>query len=73
MTEVGVIAPNPIVKAGVVVLVAQVAVTPLLAAAVDTELTVPLVAALITPATSTFNPLPTLTPPNVLAVAAGKV
>ena len=40
-TEVGVMAPNPIVKAGVVVAVAQVAVTPLLAAAVDTEVTVP--------------------------------
>ena len=43
LTEVGVIAPNPIVKAGVVVAVAQVAVTPLLAAAVETEVTVPVV------------------------------
>jgi hypothetical protein len=34
-------APNPIVKAGVVVAVAHVAVTPLLAAAVETEVTVP--------------------------------
>jgi hypothetical protein len=41
LTDVGVMAPNPIVKAGVVVAVAQVAVTPLLAAAVDTEVTVP--------------------------------
>ena len=43
LTEVGVIAPNPIVRAGVVVGLAQVAVTPLLAAAVDTEVTVPVV------------------------------
>jgi hypothetical protein len=42
-TEVGVIAPSPIVRAGVVVAVAQVAVTPLLAAAVETEVTVPFV------------------------------
>ena len=41
LTDVGVIAPNPIVKAGVLVAVAQVAVTPLLAAAVETEVTVP--------------------------------
>lgn len=37
----GVIAPNPIVNAGVVVPLAQVAVTPLFAAAVETEVTVP--------------------------------
>ena len=43
LTEVGVIAPNPMVRAGVVVAVAQVAVTPLLAAAVETEVTVPVV------------------------------
>ena len=43
LTEVGVIAPSPIVKAGVVVAVAQVAVTPSLAAAVETEVTVPVV------------------------------
>jgi len=41
LTDVGVMAPNPIVKAGVVVAVAHVAVTPLLAAAVETEVTVP--------------------------------
>lgn len=41
LTEVGVMAPNPIVNAGVVVAVAHVAVTPLLAAAVETEVTVP--------------------------------
>ena len=40
-TELGVIAPNPIVNAGVVVAVAQVAVTPLFATAVETEVTVP--------------------------------
>jgi hypothetical protein len=45
LMEVGVIAPNPIVKAGVVVDVAHVAVTPLLAAAVDTDVTVPVAAA----------------------------
>ena len=39
--EVGVILPKPIVNAGVVVAVAQVAVIPLLAAAVETEVTVP--------------------------------
>lgn len=43
LTDVGVMAPNPIVKAGVVVAVAQVAVTPLLAVAVETEVTVPVV------------------------------
>jgi hypothetical protein len=41
LTDVGVMSPNPIVNAGVVVAVAHVAVTPLLAAAVDTEVTVP--------------------------------
>ena len=46
LTEVGVMAPRPIVRAGVVVAVAQVAVTPLLAAAVETDVTVP-VAALV--------------------------
>ena len=41
LTEVGVIAPKPMVKAGVVVAFAQVAVTPLPAAAVETDVTVP--------------------------------
>ena len=41
LTEVGVMAPKPMVRAGVEVAVAQVAVTPLLAAAVETEVTVP--------------------------------
>ena len=41
LTLVGVMAPSPMVSAGVVVAVAQVAVTPLLAAAVETEVTVP--------------------------------
>jgi hypothetical protein len=45
LTVVGVMLPNPIVKAGVVVAVAHVAVTPLLAAAVETEVTVPVGAA----------------------------
>ena len=40
-TEVGVIAPNPMVNAGVVVGLVHVAVTPLLAAAVETFVTVP--------------------------------
>lgn len=40
-TDVGVIAANPIVKAGVGEVIDQVAVTPLFAAAVDTEVTVP--------------------------------
>ena len=41
LTEDGVIAPNPIVKAGVGDDIDQVAVTPLFAAAVDTDVTVP--------------------------------
>ena len=40
-TVPGVILPRPIVRAGVEVAVAQVAVTPLLAAAVEMEVTVP--------------------------------
>jgi len=40
-TELGVIAPRPIVKAGVGDAIDQVAVTPLLAAAVETAVTVP--------------------------------
>ena len=40
-TEVGVIAPKPTVKDGVVVLFAQVAVIPLFATAVETAVTVP--------------------------------
>lgn len=40
-TAVGVIAPSPIVNRGVVVVLVQVAVTPLLAAAVSTLVTVP--------------------------------
>ena len=40
-TVPGVMFPSPMVRAGVLVAVAQVAVTPLLAAAVETEVTVP--------------------------------
>ena len=42
-TDVGVMAPNPMVRAGVGVAIDQVAVTPLFAAAVETEVTVPVV------------------------------
>ena len=41
LTVPGVMLPSPMVSAGVLVAVAQVAVTPLLAAAVETEVTVP--------------------------------
>jgi hypothetical protein len=45
LTDVGVIAPKPMVKAGVGEDIDHVAVTPLLAAAVETEVTVPVVVA----------------------------
>jgi hypothetical protein len=44
LTEVGVMAPKPMVNRGAVVVAVQVAVTPLLAAVVSTEVTVPVAA-----------------------------
>src|ERR1035437_3548053 len=49
LTDDGVIAPRPIVRAGVGEAIDQVAVTPLLAAAVETEVTVPFPLATIFP------------------------
>lgn len=59
LTDVGVMAPSPIVNLGVVVVLVQVAVTPLLAAAVSTEVTVPVAAGdqEVTPAPSVVNTL----------------
>jgi hypothetical protein len=59
LTEVGVIAPKPTVNLGVVVVFVQVAVTPLLAAVVSTEVTVPVEAAVqeVTPAPSVVKTL----------------
>src|ERR1019366_8457382 len=69
-TEVGVMAPKPIVKAGVGEAIDQVAVTPLLASAVDTEVTVPafVFVAVKVPALNN-NPLPTVNT-STLPVAA---
>jgi hypothetical protein len=63
LTLVGVIAPSPIVRAGVGDAIDQVAVTPLLAAAVETDVTVPFPLAAMFP----FNLLIAC---NIVSVAA---